>query len=139
VIDFKCTESFPEYQAILTDKTTEDNEVVKNKKDAKVYWSKIMRYKFVRSQPDKLFFKYFYSSPECKFTTIYKKLVTRANQLPTRRKLYRSPIGIQSSKKNALLKLCHQNLIPQEHWNFFEDLAVNSNRGDEDSETDGDE
>ena len=94
-----------------------------------------MQYKFTRSQPDKLFFKYHYSSPNYKFTTIYRKLVTRRNQAPERHRLYQASIGIQSSKKTALLKLCHQDLIPEEFWKFFEDLKVDGQREDNDSAT----
>ena len=99
VINFKDPAEFPEYLTILKDTTTENDEFVKNKKDGKVYWSKIMQYKFVRSHPDKLFFKYNYSSPHYKFTTIYKKLTTRSNNTPKRCKLYGSPLGVQASKK----------------------------------------
>ena len=83
-----------------------------------------MQYKFVQSQPDKLFFKYHCSSPNYKFTTIYKKLTTRSNKAPKRCKLYGAPLGVQASKKAALLKLCNQNLIPQEHWDFFNNLVT---------------
>ena len=38
VLDFKSTESFPEYQALLKDTTTQDDEIVKNKKHGKIYW-----------------------------------------------------------------------------------------------------
>ena len=139
VINFKCPESFPEYKAMLKDTTTENDIEVKNRKDAKVYWSKIMQYKFVRDQPDKLFYKYFYSSPGYKYTTIYNKgLTTRSSKAPTRQRLYEKAIGIQPSKKEALLKLCRQDLIPQEHWNFFQSLIVNGKNND-DSDTDNEE
>ena len=98
-----------------------------------------MQYKFVRDQPDKLFYKYFYSSPGYKYTTIYnKRLTTRSSKAPTRQRLYEKAIGIQPSKKEALLKLCRQDLIPQEHWNFFQSLIVNGKNND-DSDTDNEE
>ena len=55
VIDFKDKRFFPEYTSILEDTTTEEDIKVKNKKDAKVYWSKILQYKFVKSDPEKMF------------------------------------------------------------------------------------
>ena len=77
VIDFKDKESFSEYSAILNDTTSENDEKYKCKKDGKVYWSQIMQYKFIKEEPEKLFFKYHYSCPEWKHTTIFKKIGTR--------------------------------------------------------------
>ena len=45
---------------MLNDSTMENDERFSNKKDGKVYWSKIMQYYFVKSDPGKLFFKYHY-------------------------------------------------------------------------------
>ena len=123
VIDFKDKNSFPEYTALLNDSATENDESFANKKDGKIFWSKIMQYHFVKSDPDKLFFKYTYSAPDYKYTTIYKKITTRT-AVKKREKLYPEPQGIDQSKKTALLKLCHENLIPPAYWKFFEDLKV---------------
>ena len=136
VINFKDHEGFPEYLSILKDTTMENDVILKNRKDGKVYWSKIMQYKFVRSKPDKLFFKYHYGSPDYKFTTIYKKLTTRSNKVPKRCNLYDTPLGVQASKKAALLKLCDQVLIPQDHWDFFKNLIRSK---DDDSDNCSDE
>ena len=70
VIDFKDKGSFPEYTTILNDSTTENDEKFSNKKDGKVFWSQIMQYHFVKSDPGKMFFKYHYSAPDFKYTTI---------------------------------------------------------------------
>ena len=108
VFNFKNKNSFPEYASMLNDSTTEDDERLSNKKDGKVYWSKIMQYYFVKSDPGKLFFKYHYSAPDFKYTTIYKKVATGNMAVTKRAKLYEEPRGIERSKKEALLKLCKE-------------------------------
>lgn len=128
VIDFKDKCSYPEYTAVLSDSTTENDELFKNKKDGKVYWSQIMQYYFDKSDPDKMFFKYDYSAPSFKFTTIHKKVPTRKTSgeavFKKRAHLYQAPPGIEKDKKIALLKLCNENLIPEVNWPFFQDLTV---------------
>ena len=135
IIDFKDVKSFPEYKAILNDEAAEDDTATRNKKDSKVYWSKIMQYKFVKNDPKKMYFNYHYSSPSYKFTTIYKKIHTRSADSGTNARplLYTSPVGIDPSKKASLLKLCKgkDKLIPEEHHEFFERLRVwNDNQTD---------
>ena len=83
-----------------------------------------MQYHFVKSEPNKLFFKYHYSAPNFLYTTIYKKVNTRNTAVTKRAKLYEKPKGIDSSKKEALLKLCQEDLIPSSSHQFFEELIV---------------
>ena len=45
--------------------------------------------------------------------------------------------GIERTKKEALLKLCKENLIPEEYWSFFQNLRVNG-ADTSDSEEDND-
>ena len=77
VVDFKDKKSYSEYSDMLSDCTTKNDEKFSNKKDGKIYWSRIMQYHFVKSEPNKLFFKYHYSAPDFKYTTIYVKVATR--------------------------------------------------------------
>ena len=142
VVDFKNKNSFHEYATMLNDSTTENDEQFSNRKDGKVYWSKIMQYYFVKSDPGKLFFKYHYSAPDFKYTVIYKEKVGTRNKaaVTKRAKLYSEPLGIERAKKEALLKLCKEELIPREHWKFFEDLkAMGDKNNDEDSDTDSED
>ena len=119
VIDFHSITNFPEYAPMLKD-TVRENDIVTSKKEGKVYWSKVIQYYFTKSDPNKMFFKYHYSCPEFKFTTIHNKVSTRSNVAPKRSKMYSQPPGIDKSKKDALLKLCNDNLIPEEHWKFYQ-------------------
>ena len=140
VVNFKNKKSFSEYASMLNDSTMENDERFSNKKDGKVYWSKIMQYYFVKSDPGKLFFKYHYSAPGFKYTTIYKKVTTRNMVVTKRAKLYEEPRGIERSKKEALLKLCIEYLIPRDSWKFFEDLSVTGDKNnEEDSATDSED
>ena len=138
VIDFHSVTNFPEYAPMLKD-TLRENDAVTTKKEGKVYWSKVMQYYFTKSSPNKMFFKYHYSCPEFKYTTIHKKVSTRSQSAPKRSKMYSQPPGIDKSKKDALLKLCKENLIPKEHWKFYQDLKVKTTGDDEESESEEEE
>ena len=133
VIDFHSVNNYPEYTKMLKD-TLRENDEKTNKKEGKICWSKVMQYYFTKSSPNKMFYKYHYSSPEFKFTTIHNRISTRCNITPKRSKMYSEPPGIDQSKKDALLKLCKENLIPKEYWQFYKDLAV-SGVDEEDSDS----
>ena len=47
---------------------------------------------------------------------------------------YKEPVGIDPSKKDSLLKLCKDDLIPMEHHKFFNDLPEKDNEDDEDED-----
>ena len=76
IVDFQNPDAFPEYSDVLSDKVYENNNS-SLKKESKIYWSKLMRIKFSKQNPDQMFFKYHYGDCEWKHTTLFKPPKTR--------------------------------------------------------------
>ena len=142
IIDFKNAKAFPEFKAVLGDKTeeimTKDQKAkqkqlnidlgMPNRKVDKIFWSEIVSIKFCKKDPEAVFFKY-------SFNEEYRRAIFRqpkhdlrekeiANQDEIMRK-YSKPCGVTQKKKDDLLTLCRKQLIPSRHHHYYNTLPVN--------------
>lgn len=126
ILDFKDCDNLYPYKDALTKDVLEENQ--------KVYWSKLMQVKFVKSNPLNMFFKYNYFDNEFKCIEFAKfSSTTRKNNFMTfyhpskLTRRYAEPPGLSGDKKKDLVKLCTKNLIPAHHHAFYENLKIKSN------------
>lgn len=88
-----------------------------------VQWRKIKWFRYLKSEPDSIFFKYDYDDETFSEIKIMKS-VGRPHQLNLENltKAYKTCLPITASKYKDLMDLCKARVIPLHHHKFFEDL-----------------
>ncbi|CAG9773351.1 unnamed protein product [Ceutorhynchus assimilis] len=94
-----------------------------------VNWLLIKSLKYSKKEPGIIQYKYEHSASYCSINVVDKGRPI-SNQQPFSPKLYKKmlPIGIQ--KKNDLLKLCHNRVIPDEFHGWYKSLPVSKTAKD---------
>ncbi|XP_039281015.1 uncharacterized protein LOC120350647 [Nilaparvata lugens] len=92
-----------------------------NEKNQRVQWNEIKMLEVRKEQPLKLFYKTSYEQSEYEVIDVVRKCRGRRKEISLH-PLYNSPPSIPSNKKNDLISLCKENLIPKKYHNFFSSL-----------------
>lgn len=111
--------NFSDYKSTLPGKNW-----TKNLNGEIVKWSKIKELKIIPSDPNKLLYKYNLADSE--YMTITTKTNTRRRQQDNdiAGPLYQQMLPIPKAKKDDLISLCHNGIIPTIHHNFYNNLVA---------------
>ncbi|KAI5646050.1 hypothetical protein NE865_01943 [Phthorimaea operculella] len=111
---------------------------INNKKDSEgktVKWLKIKRFRYMKSEPNKIFFNYDLSEnfssmnmKDAKSTTVNRrstrsKRSCQEESVPILKQLYEDRLPISEAKKKDLVKLCTTKVIPEELHGWYRSLA----------------
>ena len=104
--------------------TQQDNFVSKNEK---VKFTDCVWFQYRKTEKDQIFVKTDYNDNEFKSLFRKRKRGTKNvdGLLPSPRVPYTHRLCISEDKKQDLLKLCRQGLVPRAYQNFFELLPTN--------------
>lgn len=83
--------------------------------------SEVVAIKVKRGHPTSLFYKYSYESEEWEEAIVIKKKKAVSENIVLNKAFEKKP-GLDSKKKEALIKLCDKRAIPNKFRPYFESL-----------------
>lgn len=101
-------------------------------------WMKIKWLRVKKSNPEVIFYKNSFIEQEFKEIFIGKKFnkIDQENGRNIFTQKYTDLLGVKVQKKNDLVKLCRDGVIPIDHHAFYYNLKVAANKGNDESEED---
>lgn len=104
----------------------------KNIEKDPVKWMQVKFIRVLKNQPERIYYKTSFDDHEFKEINIGKKIkkINKDDGTVLTPK-YTDVLGVSTLKKNDLIKLCKDGVIPKDHHAFYESLKVsNLKKGD---------
>lgn len=97
----------------------------KNVNKEPVKWMKIKWIRVLKDKPESIFYKTSFEDPDFQEIHVGKKMnkLFEDNGSVFTQK-YSDLLGVNVKKKNDLLKLCKDGVIPKDHHGFYENLKI---------------
>lgn len=100
---------------------------IKDDSGDKVSWLKIKVMRYEKNQPGCVLFKYNYTDPDFRILRVYGR--GKSADIPKNiSPLYKNLLPIPEKKKNSLLKLCKNNIIPPEFHAWYRSIPVDKKK-----------